>query len=101
MPEEMNVVIENLRVHTSKIDGAAAQLTEAADASQQVTMSNDAYGVLCQPFAKLIDMLEQKSVDTLNQAVQALTETGDLVRSTVQGYQNTDDENAERFGGID
>ncbi|MER7012396.1 ESX-1 secretion-associated protein [Saccharopolyspora sp. NPDC000359] len=101
MPDEMNVVIENLRTHASKVDTVVDQLNVAVDASQQVKLDNGAYGVLCQPFAALIDMVEQKGVDALTKAVEAMEQVAEEVRGAAEDYQSVDDDNRDLIGGIE
>ena len=100
MADEMGFVIETLRSHASRVDGVVDQLNVAVDASQQVTMDNDAYGILCRPFAWMIDAAESHGVDTLKRAVEALQETADTLRDTAEEYQSVEDGNMERFDGI-
>ncbi|MEV0703041.1 ESX-1 secretion-associated protein [Saccharopolyspora sp. NPDC050389] len=100
MADEMNVVIENLRTHASKVDGVVDQLTTAVDASQQVTMNNDAYGILCQPFALMLQPVEQYGVETLQKAVEAMQDTAENVRGAAEDYQSTDDDNSSMFRGM-
>ncbi|WP_188986630.1 type VII secretion target, partial [Saccharopolyspora thermophila] len=77
MAGEMNVVIENLRSHASKVDGVVDQLNTAVDAAQHVSLDNDAYGILCRPFAWMLDPVEQHGIETLRTAVQAMREVAD------------------------
>jgi hypothetical protein len=100
MSEQMNVVIESLRAHASKVDGVVDQLNTAVDASQQVSLNNDAYGILCRPFAWKVDEVEQRGVDTIKQAVEVMRETADNLRATAEDYQSVDDGNSDMFGGI-
>jgi methyl-accepting chemotaxis protein len=100
MSDEMNVVVENLRAHVSKVDGVVDRLNTAVDASQQVSLGNDAYGILCQPFAMMLDPVEQHGVDTLKQAVESMTETADNVRGAAEHYQSVDDGNRDVLGGV-
>ncbi|WP_346071910.1 ESX-1 secretion-associated protein, partial [Saccharopolyspora thermophila] len=95
MPDEMNVVIENLRSHASKVDGVVDQLNTAVDAAQQVSLDNDAYGILCRPFAWMLDPVEQHGIETLRTAVQAMREVADNVRDAAEEYQAVDDGNSE------
>lgn len=101
MPDEMNVVIENLRTHASKVDSVVDQLGVAVDASQQVTLDNGAYGVLGQPFAMLIDMVEQNGIKALNKAVEAMEQVAQEVRGAAEDYQAIDDDNSDLIGGIE
>nr|WP_218888701.1 ESX-1 secretion-associated protein [Saccharopolyspora hordei] len=97
----MNVVIENLRTHASKVEGVVDQLNVAVDASRQVTLDNEAYGILCQPFAMMIDMVEQNGVQALQKAVEAMQQVAQEVRAAAEDYQAVDDENRDLIGGIE
>ncbi|MDI2029064.1 ESX-1 secretion-associated protein [Saccharopolyspora sp. TS4A08] len=100
MSDEMSVVIENLRTHASKVDGVVDQLSTAVDASQQVSLDNSAYGVLCQPFAQMIDIAEQQGVDAVREAVKSMQQIADDVRTTAEDYQEIDDRNSEMIRGV-
>lgn len=100
MSSEMNVVVENLRAHVSKVDGVVDQLNTAVDASQQVSLNNDAYGILCQPFALMLDQVEQRGVDALKTAVESMTDTADNIRGAAEDYQSVDDGNSDLLGGV-
>lgn len=93
MPDEMKVVVDNLRVHASNVDGVVSELTTAVDASQQVSLDNDAYGILCRPFAWLLDPVEQHGVEALRKAVSGMQETAENVRGSADEYQDTDQRN--------
>jgi uncharacterized protein YukE len=101
MPDEMNVVIESLRSHASKVDGVVDQLNVAVDASQQVSLNNDAYGILCRPFAWMIDPVEQYGIQTLQKAVEAMQEVAENVRGAAEEYQAADDAGSSLIGGIE
>ncbi|RKT85046.1 Excreted virulence factor EspC, type VII ESX diderm [Saccharopolyspora antimicrobica] len=101
MPDEMNVVIENLRSHASKVDGVVDQLNVAVDASQQVSLNNDAYGILCRPFAWMIDPVEQYGIETLQKSVEAMQEVAENVRGAAEDYQAVDDDNSDAIGSIE
>ncbi|MDA3624994.1 ESX-1 secretion-associated protein [Saccharopolyspora sp. WRP15-2] len=101
MPDEMNVVIENLRAHASKVDSVVDQLNVAVDASQQVKVDNDAYGLIGQPFAMLIDMVEGIGVETLQKAVEGMQHVAEEVRGAAEDYQSVDDQNRDLIGGVE
>jgi hypothetical protein len=100
VPEEANVIIENLRSHGGKVDEVVDQLTTAVQASQEVSLSNDAYGILCQPFAMMLEPVEQHGIQTLQKAVEAMQETAENVRASAEDYQSVDDGNRDIFKGI-
>lgn len=99
MPDEMNVVIESLRTHASKVDGVADRLDTAVAASQQVSLDNDAYGILCRPFAWMLDPVEEMGVEALRNAVKSMQQVADDVRATAEDYQQVDDRNSELIRG--
>jgi uncharacterized protein YukE len=101
MADEMNVVIENLRSHASKVDGVVDQLNLAVDASQQVSLDNDAYGILCRPFAWMIDPVEQNGIDALKKAVEAMQDVAENVRGAAEDYQAADDAGSSAIGGVE
>ncbi|MEU5851115.1 ESX-1 secretion-associated protein [Saccharopolyspora shandongensis] len=101
MGDQMNVVTENLRAHSSKVDGVADKLQTAVDAAQQVTMNDDAYGIICQPFAMLLQPFEENGVEALSKAVESMQEIAEKVRSTAEDYQSVDDANSAAIGGIE
>ncbi|GAB3694968.1 type VII secretion target [Saccharopolyspora tripterygii] len=101
MADQMNVVTENLRAHSSAVDGVADQMTQAADAAQQVTMNDDAYGILCQPFAMLLQPFEENGVDALKKAVESLEKIAEDVRATAEEYQAVDDAQSAAIGAIE
>lgn len=100
MSEQMNVVIESLRAHASKVDGVADELDGAAGASERVSMDNDAYGILCRPFAWMVDQVEQHGIDTIKEAAKAIRDTAEEVRAAAEDYQSADDGNRDMFGGM-
>lgn len=100
MAEEMNVVIESLRSHASKVDGVVDQLNTAVDAAHEMTLADDAYGILCSPFALMLQPLQQNGLTTLQTAVASMQEAADGVRGAAEDYQARDDANSDLIGGI-
>ncbi|MBB5153081.1 ESX-1 secretion-associated protein [Saccharopolyspora phatthalungensis] len=100
MADQMNVVTENLRAHSSKVDGVVDRLNTALDASQQVTMDDSAYGILCQPFAMMLQPVEQNGVQALQKAVSAMEGIAENVRGAAEDYQSMDDDNSSMFRGM-
>lgn len=84
------VLTGELDAHAGRMDGLTERLRTAADAATRVTMNGDAYGVVCQPFAQLLEPFEELGVRALRQGVDALAGTARKVRDTVQGYTATD-----------
>ncbi|KAA2247668.1 ESX-1 secretion-associated protein [Solihabitans fulvus] len=97
MGDSFEVVSENLDAHGNTLDQLTERLRSAVDAAHQVTMSDDAYGILCRPFALLLKPTEEKGIGGLNGAVDAMTATAANVHDTAASYQDIDGTNATLF----
>lgn len=95
------VLTGELRAHATRVDGLADRLRTAVDAARQVTMNDSAYGVICQPFAMLLQPFEQMGVNALNQAATTVQDNAGKVRDTARVYDTTEGTEATRFGTID
>lgn len=93
------VVHTTLDDHASALDGLTERLRGAVDAGRQVTMSDDAYGIICRPFAWLIKPLENRGVDTLQGAADAMDSVAEGMRATSQVYRDVEDGNSALFRG--
>jgi hypothetical protein len=97
------VLNEELETHAGKIDGFAERMQTAVSAAQQVTMDNSAYGVICQPFAMLLDPFEQMGVRALQTAAESISETAGKVRDASTTYSTQEDDTAaviSKTGGV-
>lgn len=94
------VLTGELDAHAKKIDGYARQLQAAVDAARQVTMNNDAYGVICQPFAMLLQPFEEMGVNALAKGVESVDDTARGVRDTVKTYNEQEASESARMGGV-
>jgi len=101
MPDGYDVLTEELRTHAGKVDGFVDRLRTAADAANQVTMNNDAFGVLCQPFAMLLQPFEEMGSNAVSQAVQTVTDTAGKLRDTAGSYDTSDKAEAQTFTTIE
>jgi uncharacterized protein YukE len=90
MGDQYEVLTGELTAHAGKVDGLTDRMRTAVDAANTVTMNNDAYGVVCQPFALLLQPFEELGVRTLRQAADALTDSAKKVRDTATSYTTTD-----------
>ncbi|MEU4802972.1 type VII secretion target [Actinosynnema sp. NPDC023587] len=91
------VVPDEVREHAEQVQGQGDVLGQALDAARQVSMSADAYGVLCQPFTLMLDPLEKWGVDALSQAKEALDSMAESLKATVELYEQVESDNVERF----
>jgi hypothetical protein len=77
------VLTDELGAHAGQVDGLAQRLRTAV---QQVTMDDSAYGVICQPFALLLDPFERLRVRALQSAQESVEDTAGKVQDAVQTY---------------
>jgi hypothetical protein len=89
------VLGDELGNHAGKVDGFADRMKTAVDAAQQVTMDNSAYGVICQPFAMMLDPFEQMGVRALQAASDSINGTAGKVRDAASAYQAQEDATAD------
>src|SRR5688572_6258580 len=92
-----DVLTSELDTHAHTVDGLAERLQEAVAAAQQVTMDNSAYGVICQPFALMLDPFEQMGVQALQAAQASVADTAAGLRDTVKSYTSREHAHAEAF----
>ena len=94
------VVPGEVREHAEQVRGQGDVLGQALDAARQVSMSADAYGVLCQPFTLMLDPLEKWGVEAVSQAAEALDAMAESVKATAEIYEQVESDNVDRFDGL-
>jgi len=85
------VLTDELGTHAGKVDGLAERLQTAVDAARQVSMSNGAFGVICQPFAMMLDPFEQMGIRALEAAKESVSGTAGNVRTASTAYEGQDE----------
>lgn len=95
------VLNDELLAHAGKVEALTNRLRTAADAANTVTMDNSAYGVVCQPFALMLQPFEELGVRTLRQAADTVVDTAEKVRDTARSYESTDSAQAASLKGIE
>lgn len=101
MPDGYEVLTGELDAHAGKVDGFADRLSSAVDAARQVAMNDSAYGVICQPFAMLLQPFEEMGVNALSKAMETIKETAGTVRDASRAYSGTETSESVRFRGTD
>ena len=94
------VLAGELDAHAGRVDALTDRLRTAVDAANQVTMNNSAYGVVCQPFAMMLQPFEELGVRTLREGADALVETARKLRETTAGYTGTDTAQAAQYRDV-
>ncbi|OLR92377.1 type VII secretion target [Actinokineospora bangkokensis] len=99
-PDGYGVLTGELDALAGRVDGLADRLRTATDAARSVAMNDSAYGVVCQPFAALLQPFEQLGVDALAQAGETVTEHAAKVRGAARAYDANEVSEASRFDGM-
>jgi excreted virulence factor EspC (type VII ESX diderm) len=89
------VFAEDLTAHASHLDGLTDRIQTAISAAEQVSMSDEAYGLLCSFLPPIVNPMEQEGMDALKAAKEGVTVTADNVRKTAEQYQETDEAGAD------
>src|SRR5687768_9355955 len=92
-----DVVVDDLRAHASHLDGLRDRLSTAVSAANTVSMSDDAYGLLCSFLPPIVNPMEQEGIDSLNAATEAVGTTAGNVRLAADYYEDSDQANAQPF----
>ncbi|MGI8309136.1 type VII secretion target [Saccharopolyspora hattusasensis] len=95
------VVAEELTAHASHLDGLTDRMDTAISAAEAVSMSDEAYGLLCSFLPPIINPMEQEGMDALKAAKEGISVTADNVRQTSKAYQETDEAGADNFSQFD
>ncbi|WP_086663740.1 type VII secretion target [Lentzea kentuckyensis] len=93
------VLVDELEAHRRRLEALADRMREAVDAARQVSMTDDAYGVICQPFAMMLQPFEDKGVNALSSGAASLEDVAQGVRATAAAYSAQEDAEATRFRG--
>jgi hypothetical protein len=91
------VFADDLTAHASHLDGLTDRLETAISAAQTVSMSDEAYGLLCSFLPPIVNPMEEEGMNALKAAREGVDTTADNVRTTAAHYQEADDANAESF----
>ncbi|PPK63668.1 type VII secretion target [Actinokineospora auranticolor] len=99
MAENMDVAAGELTGHAGNLGGIEERLGTALSAARQVSMDNDAYGVLGRPFAWLLDPFESLGADMISAGIDTLGNDIDNLKGAATGYGTTEDTNTAMYGG--
>lgn len=91
------VVTEELTKHAGNLDGLVDRLGTAIDAAKRVSMSDEAYGLLCSFLPPTVNPTEEEGIKALEAAKEGVGITAENVRTTAREYQDSDDGNARSF----
>jgi hypothetical protein len=97
MSAAFEVEPDDLVAHASHLDGLVDRLNTAADAAKTVSMSDSAYGLICQFVPPFVNPMEQKAMAAIDAAAEGVRTTAENVRATATTYQDHDDAKASKF----
>lgn len=99
MADGYGVLTGELDAMAGRVDGVGDRLRAAGEAARAVTMNDSAYGVVCQPFAALLQPFEEMGVDALTAALDTVSEASAKIRQTARDYDANEIGEAARFDG--
>ncbi|MBB5958476.1 hypothetical protein FHS29_005084 [Saccharothrix tamanrassetensis] len=83
-----------------RVEGLADRLRTAADAARTVAMNDSAYGVVCRPFAMLLQPFEDMGVEALVKAAETVSDNAAKLRETSRAYDAQESGESARFDGM-
>ncbi|MDA3627776.1 type VII secretion target [Saccharopolyspora sp. WRP15-2] len=95
------VEAEDLTAHASHLEALTDRVDTAISAAEQVSMDDEAYGLLCSFLPPIINPMEEEGLNALKAAKEGITTTADNVRQTAKEYQETDEAGADNFSQFD
>ncbi|MEU4804983.1 type VII secretion target [Actinosynnema sp. NPDC023587] len=90
MSDGFTVDSEELATHATTVDGFAGRADTATDAGSHVAGLDDAYGLLCRPFASLLKEPQQRGVDTLGDTASLLHDMVGGLDDCAKTYQEAE-----------
>jgi len=83
-----------------RVEGLSERLRAAADAARTVAMNDSAYGVVCQPFAMLLQPFEDMGVEALVKAADTVADNAAGLRDTSRAYDQRETDESARMDGL-
>ncbi|WP_410657538.1 type VII secretion target [Amycolatopsis sp. lyj-112] len=91
---DFQVVPGEISTHAQHVDGIADRLGTALAAAKTAAMSDEAYGLICAFVPPFINPAEEKTVDSITAAIDAVRATAANLRTAEQSYTEQDTANA-------
>ncbi|RZQ62585.1 type VII secretion target [Amycolatopsis suaedae] len=77
---------DDLTAHASHLDGLVDRLETASDAAKTVSMSDQAYGLICQFVPPFVNPMEEKGMEVIKAASEGVQALAENVRAAVTVY---------------
>ncbi|MBB4686186.1 type VII secretion target [Amycolatopsis jiangsuensis] len=87
MPEGYIVDPGQLRKHAAGTEQIGGRADVAADAGNQVTDMDQAYGLICRPIAWLLKGPQEKASEAIGESAKALHKTGEHLGKAADQYE--------------
>ncbi|WP_308011315.1 type VII secretion target [Saccharopolyspora sp. 7B] len=91
------VVSEDLTAHAAHLDALTDRIDTAISAAEQVSMSDEAYGLLCSFLPPIINPTEQEGIAALQAAREGIETTAQNVRTSAEEYDTNDEDDSQSF----
>lgn len=86
----IDVVVEEMRDHSRKLDSIAQSGQEAVSAGQEVTTNGDAYGVICSFIGASLLPVQGSGVAVTMAATASVSALAEGVRATATVFESAD-----------
>lgn len=102
MSSGFELVADDLRVHSTHLDGLVDRLDRVVSAARSVSVDNSAYGVLCAFLPPVVNATtQQRANETVDAAAKGMAATADNIRAAAASYEQQDQNAAAPFAGAD
>ena len=98
MSDSYEVVTEELTAHSISVIKLSDDLRSTMDLAGGQSITGDAYGQTCQPFAALLDALASAGQETLRMAVECLEVEAAKVRASAAEFDRQEADTIAALG---
>ena len=95
--EPVQFPVQHVLRHADRVEQAADALAAARSAVHEVTMDDDAYGILCRFLPAILGPVFERGADALHSSADALHDTAAKLRRTAGGMVGTDQVSESRI----
>jgi hypothetical protein len=96
---DIHINSDAVRKHSRAVDETANRIDKGAQAGAWVRASNDAYGLMFGWYAHRLNPSQDDLIGAIREAVTATQSLADLLRTTADDMDLTDEAAARRLGG--
>jgi hypothetical protein len=97
---DLDVVISEIQAHAGRVENVSGDVDTARSAASQVSMSGEAYGILCSPLlVPLLGALEEAGVAGIAASASAVDGTALALRTMAKSLDVVDEIASNRISG--